>query len=307
MHYPYSKIKMISAAVLLLFSSCAQLNHLNQAQEAFNQGAELENRQLFPVTTSEGRANLDISKAIEQEMTNLSPTFYYAQSYAAIQKALEKEKALQEDNLLGNALALKALCEWKLKRYGQARLSAEAARNAFRQGAIPSPRDQAVMIALEGFIENDLAFNEMGALQKKIDDRIESGSALSTQAAPLFDEFQRSYRQNIHDPLGEARIEKAVQIIEKARKEINPNHPVQTYLLMSQLVCMKNWSDALNYADLMLKKLGLSGGNNEAGRWWKEEEERYTRQKTTYMEQLAGMLPKGDKNSVYQEWELLLY
>ncbi len=306
-HFSFSAIQVISLAILLILSSCVSLNHLNEAQDAFSKGAELENEQLFPGVSSDGGQNLDISRAVEQEMTNLSPSFYYTQSYAAIRQALEDEKSLQQDDLLGNALALKALCEWKLKKYGQARLTAEAAHSAFRRGNIPSPRDQAVMIALEGFIENDLAFNALGKLQREMDQKVGGSRPSSSEINQLFDEMQNFYRQNIYSLDGKAHLMEAIKIIEEAREEVSPNHPVQTYLLMSQLVCVKNWSDALSEIDRYLKKLGLGGMNNEARRWWTEEEERYNGYKTNYLEQLSNRLPGGDQNRVYSEWELILF
>jgi len=291
----------------LLLAGCARLNYLDRAQEAFSQGAEIENRQLFAGADIADIEGSDISRAIQQEMTNLSPAFFYTQAYADIKKALEKETALASDGLLGNALALKALCEWKLKRYGEARLTAEAARTAFANQPTPSPRDEAVMGALEGFIENDMAFSALGLLEQETLPKINTGSLSATQARVILQQIQDRYQENFNAPSGDSHIEKALRIIGTERERVTPNHPVQAYLVMSQLVCVKNWSDAISLIDRFLKMPGLSAVASEARPWWREEADRYIREKDKYLEELAGRLPGGEQNQVYLEWKQLLF
>ncbi len=300
--FPY-----LAAFLLIFLLSCAQLNHLDRAQEAFSKGAEIETRSLYAGASSNSQPSLDISENIQQEMTNLSPHFFYAQAYSEIRKALQDEKPLQNDGIYGNALALKALCEWKLKRYGEARLSAEAARNALRQSVPPSTRDLAVMQALEGFIENDLAFTSLGELNTDIRQKTSSNAISRTQAQQTFNDILIFYRTNIFDLVGDARIEKALDIIRSAREEVSANHPIQTYLIMSQLVCVKNWSDALSDIDVFLKDLGLGASSNQARQWWNAEAQRYITQKDGLLNELAAALPDGAQNRIYKEWLLLLY
>ncbi len=292
---------------LIIISACAQLNHLDRAQEAFSKGADIENRRLFSGLGTNAETNIDVSQSIEQEMTNLSPSFFYRQAYAEIQKALENDKALASDDLLGNAMALKALCEWKLQKYGEARLTAENAQQIFQRSEIPSSRDQAVMTALQGFIENDLAFNALGELKKELQQTNKDGSLSFTQVRQLFNEIQNFYRSNIFDPVGDARIEKAIQIIKNARNQVSPNHPIQSYLVMSQLVCIKNWSDAISDTDDFIKILGLGASSTNARQWWNEEANRYVIQKDIFLNELAILLPGGAQHRVYLEWKQILY
>jgi tetratricopeptide (TPR) repeat protein len=302
--------KSVQNRLLLLlpffFLGCAQLNHLDRAQDAFSKGAEIETQNMYVGAPTDSRS-LDISQSIQQEVTNLSPHFFYSQAYAEIRKALDNEKSLQADGVYGNALALKALCEWKLKRYGEARLTAEAAQNALRQSSPPSTRDLAVMNALEGFIENDLAYSALEALNTDIRAKMAAGAVSGTEAQQLFNNILIYYRTNIFDLVGEARIEKAIGIIRSAKREVSSNHPIQTYLIMSQLVCVKNWSDALSDIDILLKELGLGASNTQARQWWNTEAERYITQKNEFLNELSAALPDGAQNRIYKEWLLLLY
>ncbi|MEL7122193.1 MAG: hypothetical protein AAFO07_22280 [Bacteroidota bacterium] len=293
---------------LALLSSCAQLNYLDRAQDSFSKGAEIENRQLFGVNlNSDPGAAGNISDAVQQELTSISPRFYYSQAYAEIQKAVQKAPQLQKDDLLGNALSIKALCEWKLKYYGKARTSAGEALVAFSASEVPSPRDQAVMIALDGFIENDMAYNALGELETKIDNAISDRSPTQLEAMKLFDDIKSFYKQNIISENGNAKIEKAIELIQKAKDQLSATHSLQSYLIMSQLACVKNWSDALNTIESSLKSLGLNDNGSSPRKWFDGEVDKYEASKEGLLEELASKLSNQKSHPAYQQWEELLF
>lgn len=302
-------IRLLPLVIIsLLFSACAQLIEFDTAQSSFSKGAEIENRQLFTSNLTNAEDNsLDISSSVQQEMTSLTPEFYYSRAYAAINKAIKKSAELKKDGLLGNAMALKALCEWKLKKYADARLSALEAHTTLSADQVPSPRDRAVMTALGGFIENDLAYVALNNLEQKVNTQLTSASLSGMEAAQIYDDIKAFYSQYIRTGDQTANIEKAVKIIESAKQEAPSTHPIQSYLIMSQLVCMKNWSDALSITSDLIKKIGLNDGESSAQKWWQAEVEKYVNAKDKYLKELSTKVPDGEGNTLYQEWKKILF
>lgn len=307
------RFKIFQRATLFLLlwisiSSCAHLLDFDAAQSAFSKGAELETRQLFAsnIINTEGNA-IDISQSVQKEMTDITPDFYYARAYAAINRSIKKNGELKKDDLLGNALALKALCEWKLKKYGEARLTAQKANFALLEQTTPSVRDKAVMTALEGFIENDLAYNALNDIQNNIDDKLSGGALEGLEAAQLYDDIKAFYGKYIHKEDKSANIDKAIKIIQSAIDQTPANHPLQVYLVMSQLVCMKNWSDALNATNELLKKLGLNDENSSAKKWLLEETDKYVAEKDKHLNSLSDIMPQGENDALFREWKRILY
>lgn len=297
----------LSLLSLLALSACAQLVHFDTAQSSFSKGAELENRQLFAGNIlDDSEKSFNVSRSVQQEMTDLTPEFYYARAYASIQDALKRKGALKKDGLLGNAMALKALCEWKLKKYGEARLTAQQAKIMFLTDSIPSVRDRAVMTALEGFIENDMVYNEIGRIEKQISQKLTETALSGVETAELYEDIEVFYKTYIRSDKNTSRLLNGLKIIQKAKDDAPFNHPIQPYLTMSQLVCMKNWSDAVNKTNELLKKIGLSDPESSARKWVTAEREIYEKERDEYLEQLAKELPGNTQDAAYVQWKKIL-
>jgi hypothetical protein len=118
-----------------------------------------------------------------------------------------KRQPLQEDNLLGTAYTLKAYAEWRLGDYEAAVNTSTAAL-----AAKLFPRDLALNTALRGLIKNDQAYYHM-------------------------QENDYGYR-DIKTLLQEA-LEDITKGLATAGKEDN----IRFYLLLSELIVLKNWTD----------------------------------------------------------------
>ncbi len=268
---------------LVVLGGCVTLNQLDQAQDSFNKGAELENLSTF---TSES-------------FTNLSPDAYYNLAYSKVKAALKKEAQLMSDTLLGNAYTIKALCEWKLKRYNQARASSVKALRQFQiyeAAGIYMHRDKAVMRALGGLIEidqvNDTLYQHF------------SSQAVDPMEAKTF------FTQFVHDLKEEkvSNIESALQTIEKAKNGVRPTHQVQVYFILCQLSALKVWSDGFNFLKNSLDTAeDLSTEERKNLRdFIFAERDAYKMKKEKYLQSLASKLPRGESNRIYRFWSELL-
>ena len=103
-------------------------------------------------------------------------------------------------------------------------------------------------------------------------------------------------------------IEKALNILDQARRLIHPGHDVQLYLAQSSLAALKVWSDALDAIKNTLdthpnwtvpQKKALND-------WRKAQREAFLDQRRTRMENLAALLAGGKDHPLYARWRLLL-
>jgi tetratricopeptide (TPR) repeat protein len=125
------------------------VNHLREAQDAFNQGAAAENAQrLAGSTPREALASLTAVRTS------------YASALVSLDKLSDSDKTrLREDGLLSTALTLKAMCQWRLGFYDKAlATAAEATTSAPEQ---IYPRDHALLLALPGLIKIDQAYDKI--------------------------------------------------------------------------------------------------------------------------------------------------
>jgi len=221
-------LSCLSPLILLLLavalSSCAHLTHLDEAQGHFNEGATLEN---------EIKLQTDVAPT-------LSPVFHYNRAYVSVNKSLKGsgEKKLRKDHLLGHALSLKALCEWKLGQYEAAIKSSNSAKSRFlilsSQG-IKMPRDLVLMKALPAIISIDTI------AQKFFEYR---AGPMSTELKPTLT-FYHTYIFGT-DTLPTAYLQRALSEIELLKKETANNPELRTYLIMVQLSALKTWNGCLS-------------------------------------------------------------
>ena len=182
-------------AVALLWcvvvAGCAEVNRLREAQDAFSRAAELENRARFEYRSDAGG------------FTGAAETTAARAGYGAALLELEQlsgdsraKASLQADGLWGTALALRALCEWRLGLHDRALASAEEAAAA---GDPLGPRDRTMMAALPGLVMTDQLF-------AKLDRKRRGLPAGEWEAAKS---------------LGA----RAMEVLEAARKDTDAEHP----------------------------------------------------------------------------------
>ncbi len=270
--------------LVAMLTSCSHLIHLDRAQNAFSEGAQLENNTQF--NTSAASAN--------------SPGHFYSIAYSEIQEALKGDSKLKRDTVLASAYAIKALSEWKLKRYGAARLSrslALAELEDYEKNGIRQPRDKAVMTALEGLIQIDEVNDEL--------------YPYFDQQDPAPDQAREFYLSRVasNQEGTQGKIERALGIIESAKALASANRETQVYLTLAQLAGMKTWSDAFDrYKNILDTDQSLSNADKQE----RNEEMRrsffkkYEEEKDRHMKNLSDNLPNAGNDPVYNYWKFLL-
>ena len=132
----------------------------------------------------------------------------YRQTVKILSDLLDtKRQPLQEDNLLGTAYTLKAYAEWRLGDYEAAVTTSTAALEAKL-----FPRDLALITALRGLIKNDQAYYHM-------------------------QEKDYGYRDI------KTLLEEALEDITKGLATAGKEENIRIYLLLSELIVLKNWTD----------------------------------------------------------------
>lgn len=286
--------------LLSLCASCAQLNYLDQAQNAFTQGATLESNLSFNEPTLLGQP----AAAGSQAMSLATPDLCYRMAYAQVNKALLKESQLKADGVLVNAHALRALSAWKLGLHTEASASAKAAKIALQDSEVTLPREAAMMTALEGLILADQAF---AAVQKlKLEHQNRNSNPGNTEALNIMAKIRQQYEADIVSSSGTGKIDKALAILDNAKKEVAGRADIQTYLIMSQLASLKTWLDELDQIYRLLKIFNLTN-HNDLKRWFDQENVNFGQKRDLYMGQLAPLLPRQKDNVVYKRWEEWLF
>jgi hypothetical protein len=226
-------IKIFIVIILLSFvSGClygksgvvkpvTNVNHLREAQVAFNESAALENESrmgnLNPFEAKDMRAEVSSTIAIQNG---------YASALLSIDKIYpSEEEQLKRDKLLGHILFLKAMAQWRIGDFENALDTADRAIQ--EAGDQLYPRDAAVLAALPGLIKIDLAF-------KRIEKMAEGGAT---------DENLRILESEIRPRLG-AKEGGAVNDIKLARSKVNKKHEVNLYLIQAQLSAYRNYQVA---------------------------------------------------------------
>jgi hypothetical protein len=292
----------LNLLLFLLLAGCAQLNYLDQAQNAFNQGSTLENSLLFAEPSSPTQPFM----AGSQAMSYATPDLCYKLAYSQVNKALQSESKLKADGVLANAYSLRALSAWKLGLHQQATESALAAKIALQESEVKLPRESAMMTALEGLILTDQAYMRVQQFKQEQQSRPTSPSA--SEALSMMEKIRAQYETDLVNKNGTGKIDRALSILEQAKKEIPERKDIQTYLTMSQLAGLKTWLDELDQIYSLLKSFGLlSNPNHELKRWFDQENGRFSQKRDALMEQLAPLLPKQKEDGVYKRWAEWLY
>jgi len=197
---------------LVLATGCAGVNRLREAQDAFNQAAALENA-----------IRLDGTQSANATVTSLSAVRNgYTSALLSLDKIETKDiEKLKQDGLWGNVLTIKALTQWRLGLYDKSLNSAAEAKNTVPSDQI-LPRDRALLEALPGLIKIDQAYSKIQTYSKIEDPHSK------------FEEVNILLTGDVG----------AIKDLDHARKTVERDHPVQIYLIQSQLAAYRNLMDA---------------------------------------------------------------
>lgn len=186
---------LLALIILTCTAGCDSTRLLREAQEAFNQGAEIENRARLGI--SGDPASLSTLPPPKGD-----PTTYYEIALARLEQA--DDASLKRDGLWVHKRTLLALTHWKLGNHEQAR---ETARQT-NADAHRHPREASILKAIPALVQID---NAIEMTQRD-------------EAAPL----NAIEDELVGTPYG------AISILEEAR-EIAPGHAIQVYLIQSRL------------------------------------------------------------------------
>jgi hypothetical protein len=271
---------LIASSIFL--SSCIGIRYLNQAQDNFNQGAALENQLRFNPQT-------DILT---------SPSLYYLSAYADVNHALQKKDKLKKDDLLSSAYVIKALCEWRLKKYDQAKVTADWALgeiiNLERKG-IQLPRDKAIMETLPFLISIEQVYHSLNGIH--------------TPRRATCVASRDHYGKEIFDVESgkKAKLEEAFDNIGDIRARSTDTPEVSLYLVQAQLTALKTWSDALNYLRESAQNEAGFGQNeiNEIRSFCKKHRDDFlSPRKDELIRELEKIRGKGD--SLVSYWDRII-
>jgi len=207
---PSSRLSLVTLSLLLgLFAAgCQTVSALRDAQDAFNRAAAAEN-------ALRSDLNRPLDGGAADTMNGLGAARSgYARALLALNRVTSESAAkLRSDQLLGDALTLKALCEWRLGQTSNALVSAQSAQSAAADQLFP--RDRALLRALPGLIKTDQAYQKI--IERK----------------PL-----AAIEQLLVGGNG------AIADVQAARELVDRDHPVQIFLLQAQLAAYRNFTVA---------------------------------------------------------------
>lgn len=300
-----------SLALLIALTGCAGLKDYKNAQNAFNLGANLEMKQRAKTPDADLPVSPDLEKmfpsSTEPDMS-LKPDVYYQSAYEQVSKALKNSDKLKSSDVLGEALAIKALASWKLKKYEEAREAAKASSAELETEQDAGARDKALMAAVAGLIAVDLAHDTIVKMNQLLLAKAEQPESVSPeQALALYEQSKMHFEQFVFSrQIARNSIWQGILTIDDAKMKAEPTHEIQRYLLMAQLAGLKNWTDALNAIDTAAKRLGVKRSNNAAKDWIEGQKTFYRTTRDGYLGKLAGLIPGGKNDPIFLSWEKIL-
>lgn len=313
----YYKHTILFTLLLTLFlQACSPAIKMYQsASTAFSSGAKKEMADVFSSRFSnapEGAVptlNQALGTNGSAELSNLTPTALYQQSLDQLNRALKTPGPLRENDLLGNALTVKALAAWKLKQYDEAESAAEQATNLFRRQEETSPRDEVLAESIPALITLDVVYDST----QQIIDQLKSKTAMASsmeesEALALFKTYQTYYDSFIdNDGTTGRSLSRAFQVMEAATTSANQeNKDANQFVLLSQLTGLKNWYDGLFHLDNVMKLSGVKAENAAVKAWIGQKKSHYESLRLERMEKLGSMLTDGESSPVFSFWDSIL-
>jgi hypothetical protein len=208
--------------VLFALAACSGLGgarSLRDAQDAFNEGARLENRLRYESAFKQYGLDVKNQNAISAPSVD-RPAQHYAAALEILASMREPEALeLQNAKLLGMKFTLEALCQWKLGRGTTAISLADAA--LANLSAESEPRDWVIARALPALVINDEAYAKIPE------------SFTTKNEAQFADLEQRLLTAD----------KSAMFFVDEAAKQAQ-DRPVEIWLLQVELSIYANWLKA---------------------------------------------------------------
>jgi len=194
---------------------------VREAQAAFSRAATIENRSL-----------LGAEQAVQGSTEAATD---YRMAATTMQKLIaDKSDDLKKDNLLCTAMIIAALSWWRLGDNDAALKVVNESANCSEAPTGTQPgRDLALFQALPGLIRIDQANKKISA---------SSGNDLQ------FNDVMRL-------------LEDANNILQTTRSEVGTGHPLQLYLIQSQLAIVRNWQFAIYKKNFRMNQLLCETGH----------------------------------------------
>ncbi len=234
----------------------SSINHLREAQVAFNESAGLENKiRLSGLNPFEAS---DMKGAVGNTVTIKNG---YASALISINKIYPSQKEqLAEDNILGHVLFLKAVSQWRTGSFENALNTAKEAKK--EAGDQLYPRDSAILTALSGLIKIDLAYKHIQKFTRikeyiedkeklkkyLMDNSLIPEKEISTEMLNDVTILNKHFLQRIRGRLvTHQNNEDAVSDLNAARKKVDSEHEVNLYLIQAQLTAYRNYQVACQH------------------------------------------------------------
>jgi hypothetical protein len=207
--FPRVAVVTLSLVLCLFAAGCQTVSSLRDAQDSFSRAAAAENALRSDLSRPLDGAGADTMTGLGAVRSGYASALFVLNRITS-----ESADKLRNDQLLGDALTLKALCEWRLGQFSNAVATAQSAQNGATDQLFP--RDRALLRALPGLIKSDQAYQKI--MERK----------------PLTEIEQLLLSGN-----------GAVADVQAAREVVDRDHPVQTFLLQAQLAAYRNFTVAL--------------------------------------------------------------
>ena len=304
---------LVAILVTILLPSCfPALQLYTGARTAFSTGAEKEMEEVLSTRfedAPEGAVpNLKQILTAEESVSpnTLGYMALYEGALAKINKALTKKGVLRESDVLGNALTVKALAAWKLKRYGEAESAAAEAEELFKTQAENSPRDEVLSQAVPGLITLDMVYDSTHSVIEDLKSVTNTASELSqSEALALFEDFQAMYHSSIKGNRPSARsLLQAFESLDGLVAFEDPDKKsVHQFVLLSKLTGLKNWYDGLFHIDNVMKLANLKQTDDTVKDWINTERDLYEDKRVEMMAQLLEMVGGSEDHPTYAYWD----
>jgi|GEM_PF-1368561 len=312
----YKQTWRFTLFIALLLQSCSPAIKLYQsASTAFSSGAKKEMTGVFSSRFNNAPAgavptlNQALGARRSAEMSNLTPAALYQQSLDQLNRALKNPGPLRENDVLGNALTVKALAAWKLKQYGEAESAAKQASDLFRRQEETSPRDEVLSQSIPALITLDVVYDSTQHIINQLKSKTEVASSMEeSEALALFKHYQSYYDSFIdNDDTSGSSLSKAFLVMESATASANQeNKEVNQFVLLSQLTGLKNWYDGLFHLDNVMKLSGVKANNAAVKAWIGQKKDRYEDLRLERMEKLGTLLAEGEASPIFSFWDSIL-
>ncbi len=300
-------------AVVTIVSSCDTYDYYKEAINKFSLAAEMDVRNKAAQLETTNLTTLeDLYKGEKPvSLTDTSSINLYQKASENIGKALNKPSKLKtaDFNLMGNAICLQSLSEWRLGNNNEALSKQKKALEELEQKpSRTSPddeRDLAMMTALPALVDLEMAYDSMKMLQRQLGDKVAAvKEGTEEEKKAVFDQLQAHYRQFITSDDAESGVlVQGLKHLEKSKAKADPKHPVQSYLLLSQLTGLNTWVLELSEIDNAARLLKLRKEDSPVKTWLVEQFDGYKLVRDAHLLTLEKTLPNGKANPTYISWK----